>query len=233
MSWTLGIDCSSVEMGLGLADGQSAVASVSRYLPNAHAEHLDRTVGFLLDANGVKPADVTSVGVAVGPGSFTGLRIALAFVKGFCFERPVRVLPLSSLESVALAWGPSASPLVVAFDARRDEVFWARFSWMSVALRRDTPDALASAAALAAVLSTDDAVVIDTLGFVRSTVFAPLAKRPAVYSLERYPRQRGLACAPAAANEPGDSPRWTTPLEVQPCYLRESYAEERRARGAV
>jgi tRNA threonylcarbamoyladenosine biosynthesis protein TsaB len=233
MSWTLGIDCSSVEMGLGLAEGLSAVASVSRYLPNAHAEHLDRTVGFLLDANGVKPTEVTTVGVAIGPGSFTGLRIALAFVKGFCFERPVKVLPLSSLESVALAWGPAGHPLVVAFDARRDEVFWARFSWIGVALRRDTPDALSSGADLAAALNADDTVVTDTLGFARSTVFAPHALRPAVYSLERHPRQRGLACALAAAAEPGDSPRWTTPVEVQPCYVRESYAEERRARGAA
>jgi tRNA threonylcarbamoyladenosine biosynthesis protein TsaB len=229
MKCCLGIDCSSIELGLGLyADGRP-LASLSRYSANSHSEQIRKAVDYLLDSQGLAPSDLESVGVAVGPGSFTGLRIGIAFLKGLVFSRDARVLALSSLESVAVAWAPRRNgPLVVAFDARRDEVFWARFAAEDATARRLTDDAVSSAEAFVGSLAPDDTVVTDTVGFSRSTVFAGISSRANVYPLEEYPIARGLACACAASREPLDSSRWTTPLDVVPAYLRQSYAEERR-----
>ncbi|MBD3240098.1 MAG: tRNA (adenosine(37)-N6)-threonylcarbamoyltransferase complex dimerization subunit type 1 TsaB [Chitinivibrionales bacterium] len=229
MSWTLGLDCSSVEMGLGLYGDSGPVCGLSRYVANSHAEHIASSVEMVLDSAGAAPGDIDRVGVATGPGSFTGLRIALAFVKGFCFDRDVKVLPVSSLHSLAHAWGPRTGPVVAAFDARRNEVFWARFEWRDGALVRCTDDALCGGDAFVSALGKDDMVVTDTLGYARSTVFGPLDGRAGVYGVERFPCQRGLSCAAIASSAPAGSSEWTSAQQVLPRYLRPSYAEERRA----
>lgn len=229
MSWCLGLDCSSVEMGLGLYADGAAVCGLSRYVANSHAEHISGSVEMLLRSAGIRPDEVDRIGIAAGPGSFTGLRIALAFIKGFCLDRPVAVLPVSSLHSLAHAWGPRDGSVVAAFDARRNEVFWARFEWRDGALVRRTDDTLCRGDTFAEALVESDSVVTDTLGFARSTVFDPLRTRPGVYAVERHPCQRGLGCAHIASATPADAPQWSSAPRVLPRYLRPSYAEERRA----
>ncbi len=229
MSWSLGLDCSSVEMGLGVYGDSGPVCALSRYVANSHAEHISGSVEMLLRSAGIGPDQIDRVGIATGPGSFTGLRIALAFIKGFCFDRPAAVLPISSLHSLAHAWGPCDGPVVAAFDARRNEVFWARFEWDGGTLVRRTDDTLCGGDAFAAGLADSDSVVTDTLGFARSTVFAPLRERPRVYAVERYPCQRGLSCAAIASMTPPACTEWSPAPKVLPRYLRPSYAEERRA----
>lgn len=230
MNWTLGLDCSSVEMGLGLVGDGSAVGGFSRYVASSHAEHISRALEFLLGTNDVPADKIERIGVAVGPGSFTGLRIALAFVKGLGLERPVKVLPVSSLQSLAMAWSPlPCAGLTVAFDARRSEVFWARFERRGQQLVRTHDDTLSSGDEFVGGLREGDTVVTDTLGFARSDVFTGLAERGYQhYPVERFPVQRGLSCARLAGTEPDDSPAWVRPRDVQPTYLRPPYAEERR-----
>lgn len=234
MAWVLGIDCSSTEMGLGLwmVEAAAPAAALSRFTANSHAEHIAGSVRFLLESNGAAPEEVVRVGVAVGPGSFTGLRIATAFVKGFVFGRGgATVLPLSSLESAALAWPVHEGRVVVAFDARAGDVFWARFEYDGDGVRRLTDDCIEKGSAVVAALAPDETVLTDTVGYGRSTVFAALAGRANVHALEGAPCLRGLACARAAAREPENSRRWKSPVEVLPVYLRATYAEEQSARA--
>lgn len=58
--------------------------------------------------------------LAIGPGSFTGLRIGLSFVKGYAIARPAPVVAISTLEAYAAA---SGAPALAAIDARNGEVF--------------------------------------------------------------------------------------------------------------
>lgn len=232
MNLTLGIDCSSVEMGLGLCDGPRAVAGFSRYAGSSHAEHIAGAVRFILSSAGACPADISRVGVAVGPGSFTGLRIALSFVKGFLFDQPVPVVPVSSLECVAGAW-TGAGRVVVCFDARRGEVFWAAFSRNGTVTKRLSEDCLGPVEQMISSLSPTDTVLTDTLGYERSTLSAALSSTPNAFTLEQHPCQRGVSCALCAAAEPQTSQRLTTALALEPRYLRVTYAEEQRQRGLL
>jgi tRNA threonylcarbamoyladenosine biosynthesis protein TsaB len=226
MTWTLGIDSSSFELGLGLYKDQSPVCGYSRYVSNSHAEHIVQSVDLLLKSNNVRPEDINQIGIAAGPGSFTGLRIGIAFVKGFCFDRPVRLLPISSLESVAHAWPAVAENLIVAFDARRSEVFWARFERGPEGIRRLTDDTLATASEFINAIKPGDTIITDSLGYANSVVLdeAKLPSHP--FRIENNPVQRGLACAGIAARSP-DSAAWLSAVDVQPRYLRPSAAEEK------
>lgn len=222
MSWVLGIDTSSIDLGIGLYHDSGPIASYSRFLKNSHAEHIEQAVALMLRSNNVPAGAITHIAIATGPGSFTGLRIGLAFVKGFCAgDSDTRVMPVSSLSVLAhgaLPGGPSAA--VAAIDARRDEVFWARFSIRGNELVRETPDTLSPAQFFIDSIQSDDAVITDTMGYDKSTVFSALAARDHIFPVERFPIQRGLCCARLGAAHLTDQAAWKSALDVLPEYLR-------------
>jgi tRNA threonylcarbamoyladenosine biosynthesis protein TsaB len=228
MDHTLGIDTSSVELGIGLASGGCPVMAVSRYLRNSHAEHISQAVDYLLTANKVKPSDISHAAIAVGPGSFTGLRIGIAFLKGFFFGRDGRVLPVSSLESMAGAWNAREARIVCASDARNGQVFWARFEKRDSAMTRLSVDVLSPVDELRQAVSNSDIVITDTLGYARSTAFDFLKGWTSVFPVEQFPLQRGLSCAMIAGRCTDDSAVWTTADHIVPHYLSEVQAEKKR-----
>jgi|WetSurMetagenome_2_1015567.scaffolds.fasta_scaffold00956_3 tRNA threonylcarbamoyladenosine biosynthesis protein TsaB len=228
MNRVLGIDTSSVELGVGLAFGGRPVMSVSRYTGNSHAEHISQAVDYLLAANKIEPSEISHATIAVGPGSFTGLRIGIAFLKGFCFARECRVLPVSSLESMAAAWPARDAGLACAFDARNGEVFWARFEKRQGALLRLSEDVLSPLDEFKKTISAGDIVVTDTLGYAKSTAFDFLKELPTAFPVERFPVQRGLACATLGCLRCDDAAGWTTADRLEPRYLSEAQAEKKR-----
>jgi tRNA threonylcarbamoyl adenosine modification protein YeaZ len=229
MSYILGIDTSSGELGIGLADEVQGLLGVSRYMRNSHAEHISRTIEFLFATCAVKAAEIGFIAIAVGPGSFTGLRIGISFIKGFCFNREIKVLPVSSLESAALAWNNREKPIAVAFDARNGEVFWARFAPRGDALVRTHDDALTPISRFRECLEKDDIVITDTLGNTKSTAFDFLEEAQGSYPLEKFPVQRGLACARLAIRAKNNQSPWVTAAEIMPKYLSITTMEKKLA----
>lgn len=220
MNWILGIDTSSTDLCIGLYGNEQPVASYTRMLKNSHAEHIARAVSVLLDSNSVRADEITHIAIAAGPGSFTGLRIGYAFVKGFCLGSATRVLSVSSLFVLAHGACSSTAGIVAAVDARRDEIFWARFRCTATAVVRETPDILSPVSDFRNAIKTGDAVVTDTMGYVRSTVFEFLGGRPNVFPVGRYPVQRGFICASAGASSLSDPSPWVNAGDAQPAYLR-------------
>jgi tRNA threonylcarbamoyladenosine biosynthesis protein TsaB len=229
MNYVLGIDTSSVELGIGLANGVQPVMAVSRYLRNSHAEHIAQCMDYLLKSNNVSAKDITHAGIAFGPGSFTGLRIGISFLKGFLLCRDVRVLQVSSLESMAGSWHANGRNIVCASDARNGEVFWARFNKVDGATTRLSRDALTPAQELKTVINAGDIVLTDTLGYAKSVVFNFLKDRPDAFSVQDYPLQRGLSCALLAAKQINDASVWKTASQIVPEYLSSIPFEKKKA----
>ena len=104
----------------------------------SHSETLMGLIDTAFKATGLTPADVDLYGVCAGPGSFTGLRIGLATVKGLAFVKDTPCAGVSTLEALA-ACHAGAGTVIPALDARRGEVYWAAFNGADGA--RLTPDA--------------------------------------------------------------------------------------------
>lgn len=86
----------------------------------------------LLAEQGLKPSDLDALGFARGPGSFTGVRIATGVVQGLAWGLGLPVVPVSSLETVALGAIEALKVgedegIAVAFDARMSELYWGCF----------------------------------------------------------------------------------------------------------
>lgn len=91
-----------------------------------HSETLLPLIDHCLKLCGMTCADIDLFGVNAGPGSFTGLRIGLAAVKGLAFPRETLCAPVSTLEALAAAHVGEGTVLC-ALDARRAQVYSAAF----------------------------------------------------------------------------------------------------------
>ena len=109
-----------------------------------HSETLLPLVDTALRLTGLTPADIDLYGVNAGPGSFTGLRIGLAAVKGLAFARSTPCAPVSTLEALA-ACHVGEGTVLCALDARRAQVYWAAFDLAThTRLTEDTAAPVAS-----------------------------------------------------------------------------------------
>ena len=115
----LAVDTSTAQMGLALYDGAQVVAEYAWRSGHRHTVELAPATAELLARCGLTMEYVQALGVALGPGSFTSLRVGLAFVKGLAIARHVPLIGIPTLEILANAQPTSKLPLAVALQAGR------------------------------------------------------------------------------------------------------------------
>jgi tRNA threonylcarbamoyladenosine biosynthesis protein TsaB len=185
----------------------------------------------LLKARGWTVAQLDGVVVTIGPGSFTGLRIGVSFVKGLAAARPLRVIAVGTLDVVAVASGQSG--LVAALvDAGRGEVYARAFECHAGGAAPIGDESLALPDAWVATLPADEAVYCVGSGAVRhaDALCAALGARAVILS-------ETVMSAAAGALRVG-LPRLLagehTPVgALLPRYLRRSTAETNWESGVV
>jgi tRNA threonylcarbamoyladenosine biosynthesis protein TsaB len=119
----LAIETATVAAGVALLRGDAVVAS--RALPSERpaSETLLPAVIALLSEAGVALAAIEAFAVSAGPGSFTGLRVGVATVKGLAFGGEAVVVSVPTLAALALRAAPAPGPIAALLDARRGEVY--------------------------------------------------------------------------------------------------------------
>ena len=105
-----------------------------------HSETLLPMIDTALKAAGLTVDDLDVLGVTAGPGSFTGLRIGLAVVKGLALPRQIPCAGVSTLEAMAWPLAHLEADLCAVMDARRNQVYNARFQACGGILERLCPD---------------------------------------------------------------------------------------------
>jgi len=124
----LAIDTSTVMASCALLDEENLLGEFSLNQNMSHSENLVPMVKTLLDNLNLKVSDIDLYGVALGPGSFTGLRIGIATVKAFAHVYNKPIVGVSTLEG--LAFNVRASGVIVPMiDARKNRVYTGIYKW--------------------------------------------------------------------------------------------------------
>ncbi len=135
----LGVDSTTQVAGVSIVDDRQLVAESFFNTRKNHSQRLLPMIVDLIAGAGLELADLDGLAVAIGPGSFTGLRIGLATVKGLAHAAQKPLVGIPTLDG--LAWNAWEVPGLVCpvLDARRQEVYTALYRWQEGKLCRLTP----------------------------------------------------------------------------------------------
>ena len=144
MKRILAIDTSSAWCSVALSAGSASEHVVEHHelLGPAASQHLLPWITDLLKQEGMVLRDLDAIAVGIGPGAFTGVRLAVAAVQGLAYATHLPVAPVASLDAIAAsaidhpliqAMDASKHQFTVAIDARMGEVYWANYSVMKAA----------------------------------------------------------------------------------------------------
>ncbi len=99
--YILGIETSTQICSAALLHNNVLLAEVRLNLRNVHASRLFEIIASLFSDAGIQSTDVDGIGVSIGPGSFTGLRIGLSAAKGLAFPGELPVVPVPTMQALA------------------------------------------------------------------------------------------------------------------------------------
>ena len=136
----LALDTATHAVTVAVHDGASVLAESTTVDALRHGELLAPAIAAVLSAVGAHPRDLSRVAVGVGPGPFTGLRVGLVTARTMGAVLGIPVVGVCSLDVLAAAVS-TQPPFLVATDARRKEVYWARYDATSGPRRDSAADA--------------------------------------------------------------------------------------------
>lgn len=207
----LAVDTSGPACQAVVAEGSKILAGRSQPMLRGHGEALVPMVEAVLVDAGVDYESLDRLGTTIGPGSFTGIRIALSAARSFAATLNLPLVPIGTLEALALSdalESTLAVPRAVALDARNDQVYGQRFDAAGEAL--DEPASMADLAFIAAI--EPESRLIGSAQPVLAAL-ARASKKPVTLGLaEPVPRLAALAQL-AAQGTPVAHP---SPLYLKP-----------------
>jgi tRNA threonylcarbamoyladenosine biosynthesis protein TsaB len=220
----LSVDTSTMMGSVALVEDDRVISEFALNLQTTHSQRLLTTIDQLLKSSHCPIELIDGFAVALGPGSFTGLRIALSSVKGLAMASGKPVVGVSTLEALALNLQSSRHLVCPLLDARKMEVYAAlfRFDQSDNLVRLKEDSVLPPEAVLAEIEQTTvflgsgadlyQDLIRERLG--RRAIFAPINLR--------YPRAVNVARLALPRLQRGET------MEIEsliPTYLRRSEAE--------
>jgi tRNA threonylcarbamoyladenosine biosynthesis protein TsaB len=215
----LAVEASSLAGGVALLDEERLVAEYLLDVSVTHSERLMAAVDRVMADARWTPRALGGLAVAVGPGSFTGLRIAVSTVKGLALALGLPVAAVPTLDAMAAALPWAALPVCPVLDARKGEVYACLYRWAGGALHREWDYLALPPSALAERLAEPTLVVGDGAASIHSA------------HARRLPPPRRLpspACVGALGLERLRRGDTVPAAALVPLYLRPSEAELKR-----
>lgn len=221
----LAIETATQMMGAAIMVDDRLVASYELLAENPHGVELPGAVARVLTAAHLTLAQIDAIVVDRGPGSFTGLRIGLAFAKALAYPRKTPLLGIASLDVLAEGVGMAGQPVVPLLDAKQRNLYGAVYRPDGVALKRQSDYLLGPVAEVLAYIQEPSILLGDACGRFRDQIVAASPKSiiaPPECWLPKAATLARLGAARVAAEGKGDDPATLVPLYLYPldCSVR-------------
>lgn len=223
----LALDSTAVVGTVALCEDEKLVAHYTLNTGNTHSQTLLPMIESVLRSAEWEIDDIDLFAVSQGPGSFTGVRIGIATVKGLAFGKNIPCAGVSTLDALAYNLRCFNGIICPVMNARRAQVYNALFSCRDGVLTRLCPDRAISIAELDEELAgMDEPVYLVGDGYdVTAEGLSKTAIRPVPEEM-RVQSGYSVAMCGLAAYKNGDA---TDDITLAPVYLRPSQAERERA----
>ncbi|WP_294847556.1 tRNA (adenosine(37)-N6)-threonylcarbamoyltransferase complex dimerization subunit type 1 TsaB [uncultured Eubacterium sp.] len=212
----LSIDSSAVTASVALTDGDEIIKSEFVNSGLTHSETLLPMITRVMD--GRKYSELDGIAITAGPGSFTGVRIGVATVKGLAFNDDIPCYSVSTLEATAYNFVDKNAVVCAVMDARRMQFYNALFRVQNGKVERLCDDRAISIDDLRNELKQYDKVII--AGDGAKLCFQNIELENCTLADEDRIYQNAVGVAKAAQNKNAISPK-----ALMPVYLRQSQAE--------
>lgn len=222
----LALDSTATVATVALCEDGSLLGEYTIRNGNTHSETLLPMIESLLGFFGITPDDIDLFAASAGPGSFTGVRIGAATLKGLAFDTKKPCIGVSTLEALAYNLRHVNGLVCPVMNARRKQVYTALFRMRNGEMERLLDDSAIAIAELDEILKTyGEPVWLCGDGY---DVTAELLTHPICDTPDRLRHQSAYAVAQTAYQAYQNGVR-TTDAELFPVYLRLSQAERERA----
>lgn len=212
----LSVESSAVTASAALTDGGRVIKS--EFINNGltHSETLLPLIESVM--RGCDYSALDAVAVTAGPGSFTGVRIGVATVKGIAFPYALPCICVSTLEAIAYNFVDENAVVCAVMDARRMQFYNALFKCENGRITRLCADRAVSAAELQKELLPFERVII--AGDGAKLFYSSLSSDNCALAPENRIYQNAVGVSAAAQNK-----KMLSAAELAPVYLRPSQAE--------
>ena len=162
----LGLESATAQVGCAIGGHEGVLASSHSARGKRHAENLTPAIEFVCRHAQIEITDIGAIGVDIGPGLFTGMRVGIATAKAMAHALQVPVVGVSSLDLLAHPLRHSSKVIASVIDARKGEVFYAFYRPVPNGVQRVTEprvgriDDLESARGLESKMIPDEESVI-------------------------------------------------------------------------
>lgn len=212
----LSMDSSAVTASVALTDGDEIIKSEFANSGLTHSETLLPMIARVMD--GHKYSELEGIAITAGPGSFTGVRIGVATVKGLAFNDDIPCYSVSTLEAIAYNFVDENAVVCAVMDARRMQFYNALFRVQNGKVERLCDDRAISIEDLRSDLKRYDKVII--AGDGANLCFRNIELENCTLADDDRIYQNAVGVAKAAKNKNAISPK-----ALMPVYLRQSQAE--------
>lgn len=225
----LALESSAVAASAAICEDGRIIGEAFIHIGLTHSQTLLMLVDQVLEATGLTHADIDIYAVSAGPGSFTGIRIGVATVKGFAFAANKPCYGISTLEAMAWSAADCNTLICPIMDARCMQVYTALFQAQEDAIIRLSEDDAIKIAALAELIKQQNKKTV-LIGDGAEKFVSTLQNEGAdVYLAPASIRQQHASGVAIAAWQ--NMRKGTEPIQSEqlvPCYLRLSQAERER-----
>src|SRR5918911_2841448 len=121
------LDTATPQVGVAIGSDDQVIGRVQLARPQHHAEHLAPAIAYLLDQLDLSLDQLSAIGVGIGPGLFTGLRVGVTTAKVMAQALRIPLIAVPSLDLLAFEVRYADRLVVPALDAKRGEVFYATY----------------------------------------------------------------------------------------------------------
>ena len=223
----LAVDTSAKVLSVALCDDEKLIAQTTLNTGNTHSETILAVTDELLKKAGIEVRDIDLFSCSNGPGSFTGIRIGVSFIKGIAFGTNKPCVGVSTLEALAYNLKDYSGVICPVMDARRSQLYNALFRSDGVLIKRLVPDRLISASELEKELEIYDMPIYfcgDGYNIASSEI-----KNRNIRNTNLFSTHQSAYSVAQTALDKYRSGGSTTDRELLPVYLRASQAERELA----